>query len=215
MDRGAAKKTIYFVRHGESEVNASPVLNGIRDSKLTEKGRGQAAFLGKRLLKLRIDTVLSSTLPRARQTAEIINTILQKPIEFSDLIVEIRVPSELEGKARDSAQVKHILAELAAHWNDLAWRYSDEENFLDRKARGARIIKYLTAHSAERLLVVSHGSIIRTVVASLLFGDGMTSQEHDKFWNFMDVKNTGVTICKLLPDDRWKLSTWNDLAHLE
>lgn len=215
MELTKAQKKIYFVRHGESEVNASPVLNHIRDSKLTEKGRGQAASLGKRLAMLPIDAVLSSTLPRARQTAEIVNTTLKKPVEFSDLFVEVRVPSELEGKARDSVEVTHILAEIAAHWNDLLWRYSDEENFLDRKARGAKIIECLTAHPAECLLVVSHGSIIRTVVASLLFGPEMTSEDHHKFWNFADAKNAGVTVCKLLSDGRWKLSTWNDLAHLE
>jgi len=93
-------KTIYFVRHGESQTNAGPVCFG-KDALLTEKGRGQAFFTAKRVSKLPIQSIISSSLVRAKQTAEIINEKMGKLIEFSDLFIERKRPSVQIGVASD------------------------------------------------------------------------------------------------------------------
>ena len=61
-------KKIYFVRNGECECNTKPIRQTV-ESPLTEKGREQASQVSNRLSKLGFDTLVSSTYPRAMQTA--------------------------------------------------------------------------------------------------------------------------------------------------
>ena len=64
---------LYLVRHGETEYNAERRIQGRLDLPLNEKGRAQAAALGRSIISLGIsfDAVYSSTLSRAWETARI------------------------------------------------------------------------------------------------------------------------------------------------
>lgn len=63
-----------ILRHGETEYNRNNKLQGKCNSGLTEKGKAQARNIGRRLKKLLPGkcAVFSSTLGRARETAEIV-----------------------------------------------------------------------------------------------------------------------------------------------
>jgi broad specificity phosphatase PhoE len=66
-------KTIYFVRHGESEANAAGITAGSRiDAPLTAKGKQQAAEAGQKLHALSANLIVASPMQRARMTAQII-----------------------------------------------------------------------------------------------------------------------------------------------
>src|SRR5579875_152589 len=66
-------KTIYFVRHGQSESNVSEVLSGSgNDIHLTKVGREQAKEAGKKLQDKQIQLVVCSPLIRTVDTATII-----------------------------------------------------------------------------------------------------------------------------------------------
>ena len=83
-------KTIYLVRHGESEDNVAEESGGVykgSQSLLTEQGREQARFVAKRCAELDVDVVIASTYPRARETADIINEHTAKPIEYTDVFI--------------------------------------------------------------------------------------------------------------------------------
>ncbi len=72
-----------FTRHGESEENRNGIMQGRLPSRLTEKGRSQAAETGRMLSPRRPDVMLTSPLARARETAE----IMAREAGVSDLIV--------------------------------------------------------------------------------------------------------------------------------
>ena len=78
---------VYFVRHGETNLNAARTLQPA-DSELSAKGEEQAKFLAKRVSQLPIDVIISSPMKRAQQTAGIINAALQKQIIYSELLQE-------------------------------------------------------------------------------------------------------------------------------
>ncbi|MDP4642165.1 MAG: histidine phosphatase family protein, partial [Ilumatobacteraceae bacterium] len=67
---------IVLVRHGESVATVERYLGGLRTCRgLTEHGRAQAQALGARLQRtkeLQVDAVVSSSFPRAMQTADIV-----------------------------------------------------------------------------------------------------------------------------------------------
>lgn len=66
------KKSFYFARHGQSEHNQKGLIAGGRvDSPLTEKGIAQALGLKEKILAVGIEHVISSSMLRAKRTAEI------------------------------------------------------------------------------------------------------------------------------------------------
>ena len=72
---------ICIARHGQNEDNANGILNGHRDLPLTDIGRNQAHQIAKKIqeAKLQINTVLSSPLIRALDTAKTISNVNNLP----------------------------------------------------------------------------------------------------------------------------------------
>ena len=77
-------KSIYLIRHGrqnDARCNVNVPLSG--------EGHRQAELLAKRLMKYSIDSLYSSRLIRAVETAEDIGKILNLPVKTLDGIEEI------------------------------------------------------------------------------------------------------------------------------
>lgn len=82
---------IYVARHGQDEDNAQGILNGRRNTPLTQIGLGQARSLAQHIKDtgLSITKVYSSPLRRAYTTAEIVSEALALPKpEKLDLLIE-------------------------------------------------------------------------------------------------------------------------------
>lgn len=209
-------KTIYFIRHGESETNAGPVRVGDK-ANLTNKGIKQAKFMAKRCTSIPSDVIISSTQERARQTAEIINNTIKKPIEYSDLFVERRRPSEQTGIPKDSPESKEIDRLILENWTNKDYHYSDEENFEDLRGRAWKALKYLEDRPEENIIVVTHGFFLRIVISCMMMGKDIPVEDAEQFINKFMTENTGLTIIKYDSERKrtpWYLWTWNDHAHL-
>lgn len=63
---------IYIIRHGETELNKSGIMQGCLDEPLNENGRFLAKVTGKRLQGVKFDYCVSSPYIRAIETAEIL-----------------------------------------------------------------------------------------------------------------------------------------------
>jgi broad specificity phosphatase PhoE len=98
---------LYFTRHGESEANSLRIISN-RDLpyNLTEKGHSQATALAKKLMGKPIGCIYSSPIPRAKQTAEILSSILGKPMECVDALREPDC-GVLEGRGDEDAWRQH------------------------------------------------------------------------------------------------------------
>jgi len=208
-------KTIYLVRHGESEGNAGPTYQN-DNTVLTEKGRQQAAFVAERTKKLPIEALIASTMVRAQQTAEIIASEVGLSIESSDLFVERRRPSEQIDQMKDDLAVIAAEAGIIASGSAPGMRYSDEENFDDLKARSRLALTLLENHPKDTLLVVSHGVFLRNLMAQAIFGDALTGPECGAILDTFTASNTGLSVLRYDPTKTkpWSILTWNDHAHL-
>lgn len=203
---------VYLVRHGETNNNSRRVHQD-GSAELSEVGIRQAKELSKRFQNIQIDKIISSPFERAKKTAEIISLSKNIDIEFSDLFVERKRPSEIENQPADDESVLSIKNELDKNYNDTSWHYSDEENAEDIKNRALKALKFLENQREESVLVVTHGLIMRTILGVMIFGQDMTPKESKKLQNFLHNTNTGITVCEF-SEQTWKLVTWNDFAHL-
>lgn len=209
-------KTIYVVRHGESEGNAG-VIRQSASTPLTEHGRAQAGFIAERAKNLRFDTIISSTMTRAIETAAIISETTGKNLEYSDLFTERRRPTIVQGQHKDAPHVLEAEAAIQANFTNAEFRHSDEENFSDLRRRAASALTYLIEREEQELLVVSHGFFTRILIASALFGTDLSAEACEQVIQKFRMNNTGITILAYDRDDlpnEWCLMVWNDHAHL-
>ncbi|MDR1704023.1 MAG: histidine phosphatase family protein [Clostridiales bacterium] len=79
---------LYVARHGESEYNVQKRFSGSIDIPLNERGFAQAGELAEKLKEVKLDVIVSSSLLRARQTADTINKYHNLPINIRKEFVE-------------------------------------------------------------------------------------------------------------------------------
>lgn len=210
-------KKVYLVRHGESEGNVGPLRQGSL-TPLSEAGEKQAESVTKRFENIFINKIISSPQTRAKHTAEAINRVLNKPIEFSDLLIERKHPSSLIGKPKKDPAVLEIDEQINKHFHDIEWRHSDEENFQDLKNRAVQLFKHIETLEEQNILLVTHGVFMRMIASYIILGEKLTSQQYWDFFVVLEVSNTGITILEQSQfgeeEPRWHIVTWNDHAHL-
>lgn len=203
---------LYIVRHGESELNAKKIHQNATIP-LSPLGKNQAVAISQRLSNILIDTIIASPFERAKMTAEIIGEKLSLPIEYSEIFVEIKRPSEIEGKGVDEPEVLAIKNKIRENSHDPEWRYSDEETFFDLKSRVLQGIEDIQKRDAENIVLVTHGEFLRMLVFVLALQENATPENYLYFRPFLEVSNTGLTILKYTKD-KWHLASWNDHSHL-
>jgi 2,3-bisphosphoglycerate-dependent phosphoglycerate mutase len=205
---------VYFVRHAESQYNALD-RHQVASIGLSELGIKQAEDVGQRLSNKKIDVIMSSPYERARQTAEFVSAAVQKPVEFTALLTEIKRPSVIEGRHHDDPEAVRIRRAILDNFHDPAWRYSDEETFFDVRERAIQCMTFITHLDRSNILLVTHGGIMGMIIAVMLYGEELEVRNFLKLQAFLHADNAGITRCDYTNDKTWKLITWNDCAHLE
>jgi alpha-ribazole phosphatase len=162
-------KTLYIVRHGETEWNKIGRYQGITNVPLNENGIAQAKACGNALKDIHFDRILSSDLSRALVTAETIRGNRQleiktderlREINFGDweklLFTEIeeRWPGLIDQMYRRPDIVKVPNGESFQEVQDRAW--SAVSDFLNEN------------NEDETILITCHGGTIRTILCKLL-----------------------------------------------
>lgn len=168
-----SETTLYFVRHGETEYNRRRIMQGRRiDCSLNETGRAQAEALAARFADVHLDAIYSSALARAVETAGCVAA-------HHPGVPRVRLPGldEMcwgiyEGEAR-SERLQRMLDEMYAHWDRGAYdvRVEEGESIHDVRDRSLEAVdEILSAQQGNTVLVVSHGRLLRVLLASILEG---------------------------------------------
>ncbi|MDE2173020.1 MAG: histidine phosphatase family protein [Patescibacteria group bacterium] len=194
-------RRFYFVRHGETILNAKHVHQD-QSGGLSENGVRQAERVGKYLTRFHIKRIIASPYDRARETADIINRYLGVPMAYSKLLAERRNPSEIVGKSDDDPVVAHIVDQMDRSYHEDTYRYSDEENFEDLKKRARRALRFLSHQGTRETCVVTHSIFLKMLVAYLLYRRRLHASDYAKlsFFNYSD--NANITVCEFHP---WKV----------
>ncbi len=199
-------KELFLIRHGRQCSKRCNV-----DVELSEEGRRQAFLLGKRLRGYGLEKLYASELIRARETAEILNRELGLPLEILPDIEEIHFGG-FTGKTDEEIKTVYAdyWAERARHREDMHYPEGGECG-RDVAARVMPQIRRLCREKENRVGIVTHGGVIRSLCAELL----KTGQEN-KLKFTVNMENTSLT--QILYDeerDLFFLERLNDFAHLE
>ncbi|MBI4067863.1 histidine phosphatase family protein [Candidatus Kaiserbacteria bacterium] len=213
-------KIVYFVRHGESEGNVTPIFQS-PDSPLNEKGKKQAESIANRVLRLQFDALVASPLQRTKETAEMIAKATGKPIEYSSLFVERIKPTYINGKPYADERADALWKKWQESLCTPGMRVEDGENFDDLVIRADKALSFLAGRSEQSIVVVTHGYFLRTIVACVLLGDLLSGEAHRRIQIAASMENTGLTVLRYfvdaeegLKEPTWNLWIYNDHAHL-
>lgn len=154
---------LYMLRHGETFWNTERRMQGMRDSKLTERGRLQAEAMG-RTLRRELEAAtgptvfLRSPLGRACETAEIIGRAIGlDPAQWRDdpRLVELGY-GDWEGLNWKDIEVTHPTALTDWRADPHGYCPPGGETHTDLRARSAAVLADV-AGSGVRTVIVGHG----------------------------------------------------------
>lgn len=160
---------LYLIRHGRQN---SPLCNV--DVPLDSAGERQAELVAERLKNYNIQALYSSNLIRAVQTAEIINRQLLLPYFREEDLREISF-GELEGLSDVDIKEKYgdFIKERAKADEDIPCPGGENgEDVYNRVFPViSQIIRSAQTNNIENVAIVTHGGVIRTLVAGVLGAD--------------------------------------------
>jgi len=160
-------KTLYLVRHGQTEWNAEQRMQGWLDSSLTDLGVRHAHAHAELLAREAVERLVVSPLGRARETADIINARLNLPTRVDPRLKE-RSYGDWEGLTLDEIEKRWPGASAARRRDPFNYRPPGGESLPDLVMRVAPLLDEVRGDGAERIAIVSHGMTGRALLAHVL-----------------------------------------------
>jgi broad specificity phosphatase PhoE len=159
-------KAFHFIRHGETDWNIIERLQGRTDIPLNATGLAQAQQAIPLVTGLGLTHIISSPLQRAHRTAEILNSVLQLPLQLDDNLQERHFGS-FEGRTRAEILAAHNLPPTGRTSDIMP---PDSESWDALKHRATTVMHHwLTQLPAASLLFVGHGAFA-TALGEVLLG---------------------------------------------
>jgi len=160
---------LYLIRHGESFAAYDGRYYGQKDLALSEKGRGQMAFLTERLWQLPPQRIYCSDLARARESAEVLGSrwglspIIRR--EFREVNMGL-----WEGLSYEEINLRY--PKEAVEWAKGAstFRFPEGESLRGLKARVLSAHRKIIAENSDAavLALVGHGGPNRLILCHAL-----------------------------------------------
>ncbi len=183
-------RTPYLIRHGQydHDDDRDPDIG----KALVPLGIAQTRLVANRLksIPVKMSSLISSTMTRARQTAMIINQDFPElELQQTRLIRECTPPTWREDimDGEDPEELKICTDNLDAAFLKYFIPSPDEEDRND--------------------IIVCHGNVIRYFVTKVLKVETMS-------WLQMTTGNCGLTAVRIKPDGSMKLVSFNDMGHI-
>lgn len=155
----------WFLRHGETDWNAQGISQGNVDIPLNATGIAQARAAAEKLCNRGIATIVSSTLSRARVTAEFVGEALGLPIALDADLREVAFGVQ-EGQA---------MSGWFADWVSGAFTPEGAETFAALRHRAVAAANRATTQPPA-VLVVAHGALFRSLRAAMGIEPNMRTQ---------------------------------------
>jgi broad specificity phosphatase PhoE len=202
---------LVLVRHGDAHAGFHGVIGGERGcGGLTDLGRRQADALRARLAdsrRLQPDVLLTSVLPRAIETAQIIAPALGLEIGGHECdLCEVH-PGDADGLTWAEYGVRHGSFDMEAEPDRVFAPQGDSWNSFHERVRRT-LERFVQDHPDDTVVAVCHAGVIMASMRILL---GISPHSGTQ----LRPTNTGLTEWSYDAErDRWTLHTFNDASHL-
>ncbi len=200
------KKSVVFVRHGETEWNVKQRLQGHKNTPLTREGIKRIEALAHRLSTYDFDAVYSSDQLRAVETARLLLHKSQIEIIKDERLRE-RSFGILEGLNRDEIKQKHPEIWERMNARDPAYNFPEGETGNHFYNRTVAFFEEIAAHEHQNILVVSHGGVLTMLVRYIM----KLSVEAPRHFAVPNAAFNRFTYA----DNVWMIETLGDLSHDE
>ena len=197
---------IFFVRHGLTDYNVQRRFQGTLNIPLNADGVFQAQTAAARCRALKLERIYHSTLARAAETAEIIAAASGAPLIPAKGFNEVSLGA-FQGLNHDEAKAQYPEAYANYFADRINAAPPDGESLYQVQQRALAALAEIEqdAKDCERIAVVSHGALLK----SLLSGIAGIPLEH--FARF-DVSNGSISVVESVGGSR-RLITLNAMAH--
>jgi len=189
----APSKFITLIRHGESQSQANPDVDGINPD-LSPKGEDQARALVNRVRGIKADAIIASPLIRAFRTYKL-SELESDNVTFDPRLVE----SDWGSPER---------------YDGVDFPYLDDSGTLQNPDWHHRPVKERVRSLIESIESARHEQFV-------LFGHwGVFAEFLGCFFEISDgarmalMENTALSTLEIMGDGRRRLLTWNDSSHL-
>lgn len=202
----AKEQHLLLIRHGETVGNQEQIAHGQTESPLNDRGIQQATLTAKMLQTWQrpYDLVYASPLYRAHHTGKIIAEHLEVPLHTHDDLKE--------GFLGDWEEVTYEelnklgFAQKSIHDDDFDGHGGETPNQLSQRLINA-VETIRKRHSAENIIMVSHGAAISHLLARVL--DTKPAFGHQYLMH-----NAAITEVSFKRGRKPELTTFNDYHHL-
>ncbi len=201
----------FLVRHGVTQWNAQGRIQGQSDPSLNRTGQRQARRLGERLASVPFAGARCSDLRRCSETAAGI-LLGRNDVRLQEM-PELREKNFGAWEGLTFGEVEARYPDPYRNWmtaGDPSFAPPGGESDLQLYSRAHTVVERLRqtlTGSGGNLLVVTHGGMLRALIACLL---GLPAQ---KMWKFR-FANAGLSVASVFDDGSAVVDLLNDTSHL-
>ena len=159
---------LYLIRHGETDYNNALRFQGQTDIPLNQKGIEQAEKAADFFRDIPLQAIYTSSLIRAKTTAEIIAGVKGMDVQETDAL------REMSFGIWENMNTKDIQKKYAKEWKDFfsspaRITIPQGENMLDVQKRAYPTVQeILDKYPEGDVAFVAHGGIIRVLICTML-----------------------------------------------
>lgn len=162
---------LYLMRHGQTEWNLAQRVQGWNDTPLDKEGQKQIRLAAEKLAGEEIETIYASDLKRARKSADIASNILDLPVHYTKRLREMNF-GKAEGMKK--SDLPTVFPYIYQAFNDInnpdryETGYPEGETIGEVQQRFMKFINKLYEEGRERVLLVTHGMLVRIFAETCL-----------------------------------------------
>lgn len=195
---------IFFVRHGLTDWNKERRFQGTCDIPLNADGLAQAQRAAARCKELGFERIYHSTLKRAAQTAQAVADAAGAPLiahtGFNEVCMGLF-------QGLNHAQAREQYPDSRYFDDPVHAAPPEGESLLQLQERALRALEFVEQDAAgcERVAVVSHGALLKTLLSAVA---GIPLESFSKF----DISNGSISVIESKNGAR-RLITLNSMSH--
>jgi broad specificity phosphatase PhoE len=202
------EKTIYLIRHGETDLNKRGVVQGRgMDTDLNDLGRMQADAFYETYKDVPFDKIYTSTLKRTHQT---VRKFIEKGIPWTQYAGLDELAWGIHEGKDSTEEMRVAFANMMASWmkGDLHLKFENGESPLEVKERQLEVLERLIEENeAKTILICMHGRAMRLFLCLLT---NRPISDMDEF------PHQNTTLYKLHYDGaRFKIVEFHNTDHLK